>query len=158
MGFSVSASAVIIFISFLMAASTLYIAWDNAYTDVQAAQEYWYEMSLSRLHFNIDNVSVIASGTSDVNITFRYLGQSISGGITILHNGNYVSTVDLGYLIPDNNYTVTVTNGADTSGSTNYVLLGFDNGCTLLVSYYYNTTSSKYVVADYAIQCPMGVS
>jgi flagellar protein FlaF len=158
MGFSVSASAAIIFISFLIAASTLYTAWDSSYSNVRAAQDEWYELSLSRLHFNLNNVGVTASGTSDVNVTFRYLGQSISGGITILHNGGYVSTVDLGYLIPGNDYTVTVASGADTSGNLNYVLLGFDNGCTLIVSYHYNTTNSNYVVDGYAIQCPTEVS
>ncbi|CAI1493189.1 Putative archaeal flagellar protein F [Thermococcus nautili] len=158
MGFSVSASAAIIFISFLMVAGTLYTAWDNTYTNVQAAQEYWYEMRLSRLHFDVSDISVTASGTSDIDVTFKYRGQTLTGGIAILHNGDYVSSVDLGYLIPGKSYTVTVTNGADTSGNTNYVLLGFDNGCTLLIEYYYDTGTSTYKVGPYYIQCPTEVS
>ena len=158
MGFSVSASAAIIFISFLVAASTLYTAWDNNYTDVQAAQEEWYNLRLSQVHFDVGNVTVAASGTSDVAVAFTYLGQTLNGNLAVLHNGVYVSSVNLGYLLPNSDYTVTVTNGADTSGATNYATLVFDNGCILLVSYHYDSGSSSYVVDGYSTQCPTEVN
>lgn len=109
MGFSVSASTAIIFISFLIAASTLYTAWENSYSNVQAAREDWYELRLSQVHFDVGDVSITASGSSDVSVSFKYLGQTISGTVVVLHNGTYVSSVNLGYLIPNNYYTITVT-------------------------------------------------
>jgi len=156
MGFSVSVSAAIIFISFLIAATTLYTAWDNSHSNIQAAREEWYELRLSQVHFDVGDVSVIPLNSTDVNVTFKYLGQTIGGTVDVLHNGTYVSSVDLGYLIPNNIYTVTVIGGADTSGAVNYVTLGFNNGCILLVEYHYNQTN--YVVDGYSIQCPVEVS
>ncbi|NJE47511.1 flagellar protein [Thermococcus sp. GR7] len=158
MGFSVSASTAIIFISFLIAASTLYTAWENSYSNVQAAREDWYELRLSQVHFDVGDVSITASGSSDVSVSFKYLGQTISGTVVVLHNGTYVSSVNLGYLIPNNYYTITVTGRADTSGAINYATFGFDNGCMLLVEYYYDSAKLAYIVNGYSTQCPMEVS
>ncbi|QDA31869.1 flagellar protein [Thermococcus indicus] len=158
MGFSVSASAAIIFISFLVAATTLYTAWDNSYANVQAAREDWYNLRLSQVHFDVGNVGVVASGTSDVTVTFTYMGQTITGNVVVLHNGSYASSADLGYLIPNDNYAVTVNGGADTSGIANYAALGFDNGCILLVTYHYDTATGEYVTDAYSVQCPLEVS
>ncbi|ASI99660.1 flagellar protein [Thermococcus celer] len=157
MGFSVSASAAIIFISFLIAASTLYTAWDNSYSSVQAAREDWYSLRLSQLHFDVELLGFLYNST-DVIITFEYLGQTISGNVVVLHNGTYVSSVDLGYLIPNNNYTITVKGGADESGATNTLVLAFDNGCIWGMTYYYNSTNSVYDVTGISTQCPTEVS
>ncbi|RLF87556.1 flagellar protein [Thermococci archaeon] len=159
MGFSVSASAAIVFISFLIAVGTLYTAWDNTYSEVQAAREFWYSLKLSQLNFKIGDVSVSPStNNSNVDLTFKFLGQTIPGRVDILHNGVYVDFTDLNYLIPGNDYTVTIPGGADTSGSSNQVVLAFDNGCTLLVTYHYDTANGVYVVDSASTQCPVEVS
>ncbi|ASJ17477.1 flagellar protein [Thermococcus chitonophagus] len=156
MGFSVSASAAIIFISFLIAVGTLYTAWDNSYNEVQAAREFWYSLKLSQLNFKIGEVSVYNISATDVDVKFQFLGQTIPGDVDVIYNGAYVASVDLGYLIPGNDYAVTIPNGADTSGSLNYATLAFDNGCLLIITYYYN--GSSYIVNSSSTQCPVEVN
>ncbi len=143
----------------MIAASTLYTAWDNSYSSVQAAREDWYSLRLSQLHFDVELLGFLYNST-DVIITFEYLGQTISGNVVVLHNGTYVSSVDLGYLIPNNNYTITVKGGgADESGATNTLVLAFDNGCIWGgMTYYYNSTNSVYDVTGISTQCPTEVS
>ncbi|CAB50395.1 flagellar protein [Pyrococcus abyssi] len=155
MGFSVSASAAIILISFLVGLGTLYVAWENSYLEVQAAKEFWYSLRSSQLHFDVGNVSVSYVNATHVDVTFTYLGQTLEGKIDVLHNGIYVSSVDVSYLIPGASYTITVP-GGDTSGSLNHLTLAFNNGCITIIAYHYNGTA--YVVDSVSIQCPLGVS
>ncbi|AEC52096.1 putative flagella-related protein [Pyrococcus sp. NA2] len=155
MGFSVSASAAIIFISFLVSLGTIYIVWENSYSEVQAAREFWYSLRNSQLHFNVGNVTVSPYNTTHVYVNFTYLGQTLDGKIDVLHNGIYVSSVDVSYLIPGESYSIIVP-GADTSGSLNHLTLAFDNGCITLVAYYYN--GAAYTINSVSIQCPLEVS
>ncbi|AFK22199.1 archaeal flagellar protein FlaF [Pyrococcus sp. ST04] len=143
-----------------MAAATLYSAWDSSYSDVQDARDFWFSLRISQAHFNIGQVSIspVSGSTTNITLTFQYLGQTLYGNIDIIHNGTYVSFLNLGWLVPNNNYTVTITNGADTSGSLNNVVLAFANGCQLIVTYHYDTTNEVYVVDGKSVQCPAEVS
>ena len=138
MGFSVSASAAIIFISFLVAASTLYTAWDNSYTNVQAAQEDWYSLRLSWIHSDV-GVSSITSDGENVTVYFVNNGTTLSAKhLNILRDGTYSSTLDLNYLLPGDTIGIVHYYVSDGTHAFTYV---FDNGCELRFEFTKSGTS-----------------
>ncbi|WP_048058242.1 flagellar protein [Pyrococcus yayanosii] len=155
MGFSVSASAAIIFISFLLALGALYVAWENSYSEVVSAKDYWYSLRLSQINFKIGSISILPYNTTHVNLTFVFEGQTIPGNVDIIFNGIYSNSVDFNYLIPGDSYSLLFP-GADTSGNLNHVSLAFANGCQLIITYHYNGTN--YVIDSSSTQCVMEVS
>lgn len=165
MGFSVSASAAIIFISFLVAATTLYTAWDNSYTKVQAAREDWYSLYISRIHFdvkvvNLNRVDIDGDGYDDLEINFTYEGNPMKGVIDVLLDGKYhhrATSSTLEYLLPGNTYVLYVQNGVPDTNQ-HRVVLAFKNGCELLIAYHYSTTQSEVVLDSQAVICPVEVS
>ncbi|WP_297553097.1 flagella [Thermococcus sp.] len=178
MGFSVSASAAIIFISFLMVAGTLYTAWDNAYANVQAAQEYWYEMRLSQLNtlssLDAENSSVSTGTDSGGNQYYNLTLAIQSNGVTLYvphwsgtYDGKLVTLnnvdddnvgflSDYGYLLPGNSIQLNVTY-IPLNENEHSIKITFDNGCWLLINWYYNTTE-KVVYVNTSRGCPMEVS
>lgn len=140
MGFSVSASAAIIFISFLIAASTLYTAWDNTYTAVQAAREDWYNLKLSWVHSRVEIVSITSDG---VNVTVDYInnGTTLSARhLDIFRDGGvYSSTLDEDYLLPGGEVNGIV--HSDVSDGDHVFEYVFDNGCILRFNFTKSGTS-----------------
>ncbi|EEB74197.1 flagellin FlaF [Thermococcus sp. AM4] len=166
MGFSVSASAAIIFISFLIAATTLYTAWDNSYNNVQAAQEDWYNLRVSQVHFSINvidlnRVDIDGDGYDDLEIDFTYGGIPTKTVIDVLLDGVYhnrVTSSKLKYLIPGNSYAIYVQNGVPDTNS-HRVILAFKNGCKLIIQYHYSTTQGDVVLDSQPVTtCPVEVS
>ncbi|GAB6134691.1 flagella [Thermococcus henrietii] len=173
MGFSVSASAAIIFISFLMMAGTLYTAWDNAYANVQAAREYWYNLKLSQLNtlssLNAKNSSV-STGTTYYNITLAIRSNGITlyvphwsgtydGKLVTLYNVNDDNVGFLSnytYLLPGGEVLLNVTYiPLDSTHHTLNVVFG--NGCWVRFNWYYNTTTNSVYVTT-SRGCPTEVS
>lgn len=174
MGFSVSASTAIIFISFLMAAATLYDAWDNSYSNVQAAREDWYELRLSRLStsvgLNEGGWAYVVNQTSGVyNVTF-YI-QNFGNTLYIPHwsgiyDGDYITLYDATddnvgwvsdytYLLPGEVAEITITD-IPLNGTQHTLKLVFGNGCWLMLSWHDNGTD---VLLDFESSgCPMEVS
>ncbi len=172
MGFSVSASAAIIFISFLIAASTLYTAWDNSYNNVQAAREDWYNLRLSQLNTLFDlnaTLGNVTVGSTTYNITW-YLRDS---GITMdvrhwssIYDGYYktiynVSDDNVGflenytYVLPGETLLLNVTNIPLTQTRHNLTVV-FENGCWLHLSWHWN--GSIILLDDDSRGCPTEVS
>ncbi|NJE47989.1 flagella [Thermococcus sp. 9N3] len=178
MGFSVSASAAIIFISFLMVAGTLYTAWDNTYTNVQAAQEYWYEMRLSQLNtlssLNAKNSSVStgtdSSGNQYYNLTLAIQSNGVTlyvphwsgtydGKLITLYNiddDNVGFLSDYGYLLPGNSVQLNVTY-IPLDETKHTLKITFGNGCWVMFDWYYNTTNNV-VYVNTSRGCPTEVS
>ena len=174
MGFSVSASAAIIFISFLIAASTLYTAWDNTYTNVQAAREYWYDLKTSRINTLVGlnatlSTYAVDNGANTYNVTF-YIQNS--GNTQYLphwsgiYDGKYVTLYnvsddnvgwdsDYTYLLPSETANLTVADITLDSTQHNLTIV-FGNGCWLRLSWYYNGTT--VLLAPPAKGCPTEVS
>lgn len=170
MGFSVSASAAIIFISFLVAVSTLYTAWDNSYSSVQAAREDWYSLRESQLHFYpyvaaLNLVDRDNDGNNDdVQVVIVYRGTPIDNGIDIVVDGVYRTrlypayggTLVAEYLIPSGVYVWYFIDGADTAGESYQIYQTFANGCTLWFQYQFNGTDVNLL--DQGTYCPTEVS
>jgi flagellar protein FlaF len=163
MGFSVSASAAIIFISFLIAASTLYTAWDNSYNNVQAAREDWYSLRESQLHFNanvtyLERLDADGDGYSDdLQVNFTYLGTPLSGDMDGIVDGKYIGEINLGYFIPGSTYTYYITN-AFPDTNPHYVYQAFDNGCILWFEYQYSSSGTGVTLLAQGKYCPAEVS
>ena len=165
MGFSVSASAAIIFISFLIAATTFYTAWDNSYTNVQAAREDWYNLRISQLHFDVNVVDlnlvdIDGDGNDDLEIDSTYEGNPTKTIIDVLLDGWYyerATSSTLEYLLPGNTYVLYVQNGVPDTNQ-HRVVLAFKNGCELLITYHYSTIQSDVVLDSQAVTCPVEVS
>lgn len=172
MGFSVSASAAIIFISFLIAASTLYTAWDNTYTSVQAAREDWYELKLSQLSTNVDLNSSLGvwndNGTAyNITLFIRNFGPTMyvphwsgvyDGKLVTLYNVNDDNVgflEDYTYVLPGNDLRLNVTNIALDNTLHNLTLI-FENGCWVTMRWYYNGTT--VLIEDSEKGCPTEVS
>ena len=174
MGFSVSASAAIIFISFLVAASTLYTAWNNSYSNVQAAREDWYNLRVSQLNTLIDLNGTVGTATIDnvnnlYNVTLYiqdYGPTMYVKGWSAVYDGYYrtiynVSDDDVGflddytYVLPGETLLLNVTNIPLNQDQHNLTVV-FDNGCWLRVSWYYN--GSTVLVTNRANGCPTEVS
>ena len=172
MGFSVSASAAIIFISFLIAASTLYTAWDNSYNNVQAAREDWYNLRLSQLNTFLDlnaTLGGVTIGSTTYNITW-YIQDN---GITMdardwssIYDGYYktiynVSDDNVGflenytYVLPGETLLLNITNIPLTQTRHNLTVV-FENGCWLYLSWHWNG-STILLDAD-SRGCPTEVS
>jgi flagellar protein FlaF len=163
MGFSVSASAAIIFISFLVAASTLYTAWDNSYTNVQAAREGWYSLRESQLHFNaemtyLERLDADGDGYSDdLRVDFVYAGTQQLGNIDIMIDGSYIRELDFDYFIPGSTYTYYIYN-AFPDANPHYVYQAFDNGCILWFEYQYSSSGTGVTLLAEGTYCPTEVS
>jgi len=174
MGFSVSASAAIIFISFLIAASTLYTAWDNSYNNVQAAREDWYNLRLSQLNTFLDLNATLGSAAIG-NTTYNVTWYIQDNGITM--NANYWNSIYDGYyktiynVSDDNvgfleNYTYVLPGETVLLNVTNIPLdqtkhnltVVFENGCWLRISWHYNSTDGVVYVDSRATGCPTEVS
>jgi flagellar protein FlaF len=174
MGFSVSASAAIIFISFLIAASTLYTAWDNSYSNVQAAREEWYNLRLSQLNTLVDLNATLGTfivGSTTYNVTW-YLQDS---GITMnvrewssIYDGYYrtiynVSDDNVGflrdytYVLPGETVLLNVTNIPLDQTQHNLTVI-FENGCWLGISWHYDSTDRTVHLDGLATSCPTEVS
>ncbi|BAD84234.1 archaeal flagella-related protein F [Thermococcus kodakarensis KOD1] len=173
MGFSVSASAAIIFISFLIAASTLYTAWDNTYTTVQAAREDWYELKLSQLNTLVGlNASVgeysvsITNGYYNVTLYIQNSGDTLYvSGWSAIYDGKYATIYDVSddnvglldyrpYLLPSESVPINVTNIKSDSTVHNLTVV-FENGCWLRMSWHY--TGSSVVLDGTSEGCPAEV-
>jgi len=173
MGFSVSASAAIIFISFLMVAGTLYTAWDNAYANVRAAREYWYNLRMSQL----STLSAVDGRLSSFSNTTTYYNVTFAvedGGVTLyaphwsgVYDGRYVTVYDVGddgvgllssytYVLPGDTVLLNVTK-IPLDESVHNLTVVFGNGCWVRFSWYYNTTS-KAVHVSHSTGCPAEVS
>ncbi|WP_297417057.1 flagella [Thermococcus sp.] len=174
MGFSVSASAAIIFISFLVAASTLYTAWDNSYTNVQAAREDWYNLKLSQLNTLVDLNGTLGAASIDdtdkvYNVTLYiedYGSTMYVKGWSAVYDGYYrtiynVSDDNVGflknytYVLPGDTLLLNVTNIPLDSTHHNLTVI-FDNGCWLRIGWYYN--GSAVLITDRENGCPTEVS
>lgn len=163
MGFSVSASAAIIFISFLVAASTLYSAWDNSYSKVQAAREDWYSLRLSQLHFGVKVQSLARvdsdgdGNSDDLEVVLLNNGTTVRALIDVIDDGVYLGSLDEGYLLPGGNITYYVTNAlVDTNTHTQLVV--FPNGCSVWFKYQYQSTAPGVSLLASATYCPTEVS
>lgn len=180
MGFSVSASAAIIFISFLMVAVTLYNAWDNVYAEVQAAQKEWYDRKLSQMYAYIDvNVSAVNNYTVN-NVSYYSVGFSFQNrGNTQyvpywsgVYDGNYVTLYNLNddgvgwvsdytYLLPGETVVLTIQD-IPLDGEHHTLKIVLDNGCWLLVEWhdYFDNDMGKYWVSLDSISrgCPTEVN
>ncbi|MBP1910942.1 flagellin [Thermococcus stetteri] len=179
MGFSVSASAAIIFISFLIAASTLYTAWDNTYTTVQAAREEWYDLKLSQLNTNVDLNSTLGlatlyrQGTTvvsyDLTLYIHNFGSTLYAPYwSGVYDGKFVTLYDINddnvgfaqdytYVLPGEDIELNITN--ITADSTLHNLtLTFENGCWLRISWYYNTNGQSVYIEARGKGCPTEVS
>ena len=171
MGFSVSASAAIIFISFLMAASTLYIAWDNAYTDVQAAQEYWSSLRISQLNTLISlnsSIGTYKNTSTYYNVTFHIRDSGITmyvpdwsgvydGKLVTLSNvkdDNVGFLKDYTYVIPGDVLYLNVTY-IPLQNDTHNLTLVFGNGCWLRLSWQWN--GNRVVLTGLDRGCPTEV-
>lgn len=161
MGFSVSASAAILFTSILLMASTLYITWENTYYQIMDAKSYWYNLRESQLHFNakissLSAVDVDNDGLDDLEVNFTYLGTPIDGTFDVIFDGGYNQTVNTyKYLIPNAGYSYTIINGVkDTNIHT--VVQTFANGCVLKFKYQYNGTVVNLL--SESVYCPTEVS
>lgn len=178
MGFSVSASAAIIFISFLMVAVTLYNAWDNVYAEVQAAQEDWYNLKLSQLNTlsSLDiQKSSVSTGTGSSGDYYNLTLAIQSNGVTLYvphwsgtYDGKLVTLYnvdddnvgflsnDYTYLLPGDSVQLNVTYIPlnETRHTLNVV---FGNGCWVRFSWYYNTTDNA-VYVNTSRGCPTEVS
>ncbi|WP_010477653.1 flagellin [Thermococcus zilligii] len=173
MGFSVSASAAIIFISFLIAASTLYTAWDSSYSDVQAAREDWYNLRLSQLNTLVGLDSSLgvyrhSSGTDYYNVTF-YIKNS---GLTMhvpdwsgVYDGKYVTLKDVNddnvgfignytYVLPGETLLLNVTR-IPLNQSQHTLTIVLENGCWLRLSWHWN--GSTVLLDGQSKGCPAGV-
>lgn len=157
MGFSVSASAAIIFISILLAASTLYSAWDNSYTRVQAAREDWYDLKLSQLNTFVDLNSSLGSvsiGVATYNITLYIQNYGPTLYVphwTGVYDGNLITLSDVGddgigflgdytYVLPGESIQLNVTNIA-LNNNVHRLYIFFENGCWVAFSWYYDNTN-----------------
>jgi len=177
MGFSVSASAAIIFISFLIAATTLYTAWDNSYSDVRAAQEDWYSLKLSQLNTlsSLDiKKSSVRTGTNDKGEYYNLTLAIKSNGVTLYvphwsgtYDGKLITLYsvdddnvgfisDYTYLLPGDSVQLNVTYipRDETQHTLNVV---FGNGCWVRFNWYYNTTDNT-VYVNTSRGCPTEVS
>ncbi|ALM75359.1 hypothetical protein [Thermococcus barophilus] len=151
MGFSVSASAAILFTSILLMASTLYITWENTYYQIMDARSYWYDLKESQLHFNAKVTSLAAVGT-DLEVNFTYLGPSIDGKFDVIFDGSYNQTVTTyRYLIPNVEYTYTIPGGTSDT-NVHSVVQAFANGCVLKFQYQYNGTAVNLL--SQSVYCP----
>jgi len=158
MGFSVSASAAIIFISFLMVAGTLYTAWDNAYARVQAAQEDWYSLRLNQLNtlssLNAE-LSSLRNTTTYYNLTLAIQNNGVTtyvphwngvfdGRVVTLYNisdDNVGFLSDYTYLLPGENALLNVTH-IPLNENPHTLNVVFGNGCWIMFDWYYNTTTN----------------
>lgn len=173
MGFSVSASAAIIFISFLIAAGTIYTAWSNSYANVQAAREDWYALRLSQLNtlFSLNaGLSRFSNTTTYYNVTFAIRNN----GVTLyaphwsaVYDGSYVTLYnvsddnvgflgDYTYVLPGSSVLINVTRIPLNSEVHNLTVV-FGNGCWVRLTWYYSS-ATKGVVANVSRGCPVGVS
>jgi flagellar protein FlaF len=165
MGFSVSASAAIIFISFLIAVSTLYTAWDNSYSNVQAAREDWYSLRESQIYFNINvtNLNLVdidGDGADDLEVVFEYRGQSTRTHIDIILDGRYhehITSSDLKYLIPGITYVLEIQDGVPDT-NTHSAVISFGNGCSEKIVYHYGTIANDVILDSQVVYCPLEVS
>jgi len=169
MGFSVSASAAIIFISFLIAATTLYTAWDNSYSEVRAAQEDWYEKKLSQLNTLVNASIGAAIADNYYNVTFHIENLGMTQYLphwSAIYDGSYVTIYnvsddnvgflsDYTYLLPSQVVYLNVTN-IPLNTTEHSLMVTFGNGCWLRLSWHYNGTD---VVLDSESRgCPTEVS
>ncbi|ACS34041.1 hypothetical protein [Thermococcus gammatolerans] len=175
MGFSVSASAAIIFISFLIAAATLYTAWDNSYNNVQAAQEDWYNRRISQLNTLVSLNASLGSATIDnangyYNVTFHIQNSGVTQYLpywSVVYDGEYrtiynVSDDNIGfisdytYLFPSQVAYLNVTR-IPLNTEEHSLVITFGNGCWLRLIWHYNGTD---VLLDATPQrgCPTEVS
>ncbi|KUH33714.1 flagella [Thermococcus celericrescens] len=174
MGFSVSASAAIIFISFLIAASTLYTAWDNSYANVRAAQDEWYNLRLSQLNtrfvLNGSTGTYLVDNTNNYyNVTFHLEDRGITlyaPHWTGIYDGKYVTLYnvsddnvgflgDYTYVLPGDVIYVNVTY-IPLDSTPHALKTVFENGCYFVIGWYYNGSA---VVVDYtSTGCPLEVS
>ncbi|WP_457752872.1 flagellar protein [Thermococcus sp.] len=151
MGFSVSASAAILFTSILLMASTLYITWENTYYQIMDAKSYWYKIRESQLHFNAKISSLAAVGT-DLQVNFTYLGTPIDGVFDVIFDGTYNQTVaSYPYLIPNVEYSYVISGGTSDT-LTHNVVQAFANGCVLKFQYQYNGTTVNLL--SQSVYCP----
>ncbi|NJE60323.1 flagella [Thermococcus sp. 21S7] len=172
MGFSVSASAAIIFISFLLAASTLYAAWDNSYSNVRAAQDDWYELKVSRLNTLLGlNASLgsVSWGSGYYNLTLYVQNSGETQYLphwSGVYDGDYVTLYNISddnvgwaenytYLLPGETANLNVTNVGE-DGKLHNLTIIFANGCWLRLSWHYNGTA--VLLDGQSRGCPTEVS
>ncbi|WP_052696218.1 hypothetical protein [Palaeococcus ferrophilus] len=153
MGFSVSASAAIIFISFLMAAATVYNAWDNVYAQIKDAESFENNLQLSWVHSRVEIVSITSDGT-DVTVDYINNGTTLSARyLNIFRDGVYSSTLDWDYFLPGEINGIIHSSVSDGSHVFEYV---FDNGCVLRFNFTKSGTS--VTLNNQQWYCPTEVS
>ncbi|AFN03123.1 flagella [Pyrococcus furiosus DSM 3638] len=157
MGFSVSASAAIIFISFLGAAITLYAAWDSAYADVKSAQEFWYDLKISQMStdftYNETPGHVYFSPTTySITLVLINTGRTLYAPYwSGVYDGRYITLYNVSddnvgfsenytYILPGDYFQITIANiPRDTT--THNLTITVENGCWFRLSWYYDGTT-----------------
>ncbi|ASJ11161.1 hypothetical protein A3L12_07555 [Thermococcus sp. P6] len=162
MGFSVSASAAILFTSILLSLSVLYPAWYNAYSQVKDAEKYSHDLEISRISSKLDleNYTSVVNPDSTYNITFviRNDGLTLTPSYwTIVYDGapRPALTPSQRYLLPGENITINVT-GIPLNGEPHVIWIFTENGCGLRVEWYDNGTNAIVDATGWA--CPREVS
>ncbi|ASJ02562.1 hypothetical protein A3L09_04465 [Thermococcus profundus] len=164
MGFSVSASAAIIFISFLVAAGTLYSAWDSSYSNVQAAREDWYSLRISQMYFNVNVVSLSRGdydndgSADDLEVVLGNNGTTVRALFDVIDDGIYIGNLDRGYLLPGGNLSYVVVNALVDTTNVHNETVSFPNGCIVWFAYQYSSTAPGVTLVSSATYCPTEVS
>ncbi|MCD6188658.1 MAG: flagella [Thermococcus sp.] len=170
MGFSVSASTAILFTSILLVLSNLYIAWENSYVQVKDAEEYWYDLRISRLSTRLNLTSysyAIGSNHYNLTLTIENNGNTVNVGYwSGIYDGDYVTLSDvadddvgflspLEYLLPGESISLNITFiGLDNSQHTLWIFIG--NGCGLGIKWHYN--GSDVLIDTTSWTCPSEVT
>lgn len=172
MGFSVSASAVILFTSILLVASNLYLAWENSYVQIKDAEEDWYDLKIFRMNTRLNLTSysyVVGADHYNLTLTVENKGNTLNPNYwTGIYDGNYVAlsntaTADdnvellssVEYLLPSENIPIKVASiPLNTHQHTLWVFV--ENGCGLGVKWHYN--GSIVIVDGTSWICPTEVS
>lgn len=168
MGFSVSAAFALLLTAALVSAGTLYLAMENAYSQISAASSDYDSALLmaktSLLEADIYNYSTI-SGIPLYNITFNITnrGSTLSPGKwSFIYDGSFVTasgTVyiqNTQYLLPGEVTLVTVQN-VPKDTVVHSLVISTETGCSLKIKWEWvgNTTTGSPQLVTTAWYCPV---
>ncbi|MDK2869882.1 MAG: archaeal flagellar protein FlaF [Pyrococcus sp.] len=173
MGFSVSASAAIIFISFLGAAITLYAAWDSAYADVKSAQEFWYDLKVSQMSTDIVYNSTpwyvfFSPTTYNLTLVLINTGRTLYAPYwSGVYDGNYITLYNVSddnvgfsenytYILPGDYFQINIVN-IPLNTVTHNLTITLENGCWVRLSWYYDEQDRAVFVRPIQKGCPTEV-
>ncbi len=168
MGFSVSAAFALLLTAALVSAGTLYLAAENAYSQISAASSDHNSALLmartSLLEAGLYNYSTI-SGISLYNITFNITnrGSTLSPGRwsfiydgTLVTTSGTVSVQNTPYLLPGETTLVTVQN-VPKDTVVHSLVISTETGCSLKIKWEWtgNTTVGSPRLVTTAWYCPV---